>query len=209
MENLFNIDGPLMRAMRDLTSLVLLNLLTLLFSLPLVSAGAALSALHYVLWQMIEEEDGHIVAAWWEQFQGNLRTVTPAWVILLVPGAALALLYGMVRGGGSGVRAELIPIYAGSLVLLLLLVWLLPLEAKFVYGVGGALHNALYLALHHPGRTLVMAAVMVVIPYLLLQVTALLPLAFLLGLSFPSYLCALICHPVLEQMVKAQEKKRG
>ena len=44
-----------MRALSDLSTLVFLNILTLIFSIPIVTAGAALAAMHYVIIEMIEE----------------------------------------------------------------------------------------------------------------------------------------------------------
>ena len=53
MKNFFQMDGPVMRAMSDLSTLVILNLVTMLCCLPVVTAGASLSAMHYILMQMV------------------------------------------------------------------------------------------------------------------------------------------------------------
>ena len=59
-----------MRALSDLFTLLKLNLLTLLCCLPLVTAGAALTALHYCLLKMLDQEEGKILPMYFGQFKG-------------------------------------------------------------------------------------------------------------------------------------------
>ena len=54
-------------------------------------------------------------------------------------------------------------------------------------------------------RTILMAAITVAIPYLFANVSRLMPLFFLLGLSLPAYLCALLYRPVFEKMIGKRE----
>ena len=67
MGNLFSPEGPVMGALSDLMTLLKLNLLTLLCCLPVVTAGAALTSLHYCVMKMREGEDGYI--AWCQKYQ--------------------------------------------------------------------------------------------------------------------------------------------
>ena len=41
MRNLFGQEGPVMRAISDLSTLVFLNILTVIFCIPIVTAGAS------------------------------------------------------------------------------------------------------------------------------------------------------------------------
>ena len=116
MRNLFGQEGPVMRAISDLSTLVFLNILTVIFCIPIVTAGASLAAMHYVIMEMIEERGGPLVSEFWKRFRENLRNATPVWLILL---AAAAFLYAdqrIIAGGQLGLpRAMLIPIYVGAL----------------------------------------------------------------------------------------------
>ena len=103
----------------------------------------------------------------------------------------------------------LIPIYVGAFVALSIYVYVIPLTARFVYSTGAAFRNAAILAVAYFPRTILMVAVTVVIPYLLFNVTRLLPLFFILGFSFPAYLCALIYTPIFNKMIgKTEEEER-
>ena len=51
-----------------------------------------------------------------------------------------------------------------------------------------------------------MVVITAAVPYLLLNVTRLLPLFFLLGLSLPAYFCALLYVPVFDKMIGKTEE---
>ena len=53
MDKFFNMDGPVMRGLTRVFDLVLLNLLTVLCSIPLITIGASLAAMHSVLLKMV------------------------------------------------------------------------------------------------------------------------------------------------------------
>ena len=197
-----------MRALTDLSTLVFLNILTLLFSIPIVTAGAALAAMHYVIIEMIEERGGSLPGEFWKRFKENLKNATPIWLILL---AAAGFLYADIRlitGGPQGLpRAMLIPIYAGLFVTAAIYVYVIPLTARFVYSTGAAFKNAAILAAAYFPRTVLMVAASAVIPFLLLNVTRLLPLFFLLGISLPGYLCALLYKPIFDKIIGEKEEE--
>lgn len=200
MGHLFDTDGPLMRAMRDLMNLVILNLLTTLCALPLITAGSALAALHFVLMQMVEGTEGHIVATYFKQFKGNLKNATPLWVLLLLLSVGLYLESMLLSGQTAIGKLFTVLLYLLTFLLAALSVWIFPLTAKFVYSTGACIHNACLLAVAKLPRTLLMVAVSAVIPFVLTQDMRLLPLAFLLGISLPGYLCTLVYFPVFKKI---------
>ena len=208
MRNLFDTEGPVMRALSDLSTLVFLNILTLIFSIPIVTAGAALAAMHYVIIEMIEERGDSLFAEYCKRFKENLRNATPIWLIMLAAVGFLYADYRIISGGQLGLpKAMLIPIYAGLFVASAVYVYVIPLTARFVYSTGAAFKNAAILAAAYLPRTILMVVCTVMIPYLLINVTRILPLFFLLGLSFPAYLCALLYVPIFNKMIGKKEEE--
>lgn len=208
MKNLLGQDGPVMRALTDLSTLVFLNVLTVLFCVPVVTAGASLAAMHYVIMEMIEERGGPLLSEFWKRFKENLKNATPIWLILLAAALFLFADYRIISSGQAGLpRAMLIPIYAAAFVLAALYVYVIPLTARFVYRTGAAFKNAGILAIAYFPRTLLMIFISVVVPYLLLNVTRLMPLFFLLGFSLPAYFCALAYMPIIEKMIGKPEEE--
>ena len=208
MRNMLDQDGPVMRALSDLSTLVFLNILTMLFCVPIVTAGASLAAMHYVIMEMIEERGGSIFSEFWKRFKENLKNATPIWLIILAVSLFLFIDFRIINSGTAGLPAwMLIPLYAGAFVAASIYVYVIPLTARFVYSTGAAFKNAAILAVAYFPRTLLMVAVTVVIPYLLFNVTRLLPLFFILGISLPAYFCALMYTPIFKKMIGNTEEE--
>ena len=118
MKNLFGQDGPVMRALTDLSTLMFLNILTVIFCIPVVTAGASLAAMHYIFMEMIEDRGGPLVTEFWKRFKENLKNATPIWLIMLAAAVFLYVDYRIISSGQAGLpRAMLIPIYAAAFVL--------------------------------------------------------------------------------------------
>ena len=208
MRNMLDQDGPVMRALSDLSSLVFLNILTMLFCVPVVTAGASLAAMHYVIMEMIEERGGSVFSEFWKRFKENLKNATPIWLIILAVSLFLFIDFRIINSGTAGLPSwMLIPLYAGAFVAASIYVYVIPLTARFVYSTGAAFKNAAILAVAYFPRTLLMVAVTVMIPYLLFNVTRLLPLFFILGVSLPAYFCALMYTPIFKKMFGNTEEE--
>ena len=201
MRTLFSVDGPVMRVMTDIMNLLILNLLTLLCCLPLVTAGAALAAMHYILMQMGEEKDGKIVRTYFTQFKANLRNATAPWLILLIFAVLLYLDY-RVFSADERYRMLVIPAYIGAVVLAMIYVWLFPLLARFENRCFASLKNAVLMALAYFPRTIAMAAISAVVPFILTQSIRLFPLAIFFGISLPAYLCMFLYKKVMKELVE-------
>ena len=59
-----------------MTDLMILNIVTLLMCLPVITAGAALTGMHYVLLKMVREQEGYIVPSFFRSFKRNLLQAT-------------------------------------------------------------------------------------------------------------------------------------
>ena len=58
MGKLFDMDGPLLRGLNKLADLMWLNILTIICCLPVFTAGAAITAAHYVELKIHRNEEG-------------------------------------------------------------------------------------------------------------------------------------------------------
>jgi len=207
MSHFFSVDGPLMRGLSDLATLVFLNLITLVCSLPVITMGAALTTMHYCIMKMVDGE-GHVLQLYLREFRGNLRTATIPWILMALLGCFIGFDYWIVIKQGAGASWTLIPIYLLAVLWLALFVWILPLGAKFVYSTGATFRNAALVAVGKAPRTLIMMAFTVVIPVVLVLNMRLYPILFVLGCSLPAYLCSFFYYPVIQELIEIQEKKR-
>ena len=201
----FDENGFFVRFMEGFANLIILNLLTLLCCLPIVTSGAALAALHFVVMQIVNNEDGKITSTYFKQFKANLRNATPIALIYI----ALAVLVvfelrtaNQMKSLGAIVTAC---IFGFIFIMLAIFVWIIPLTAKFVYNTAGAFRNALYLAFSKLPRTVCMIIITVIMPVLIVNFPALWPIGIMLGVSLPVFLCALIYNPVFKELIEQRE----
>lgn len=206
MKNMLDLDGPLVRALSDLNTLVILNILTALFCIPVITAGASVAAMHYVIMEMFENRGDGAAREFWKRFKENLRNATPVWLILLAAAVFIYMDCRIIMGGQMGLpRIMLIPLYIGAFIEASIAVYAFPLTARFVYSTGATFKNSAILAVANFPRTVLMVLYHVIMPYLLFNVSRLLPLFFLVGISLPAYFSALLYMPVIRKMIGEPE----
>ena len=206
MKNMLDLDGPLVRALCDLNTLVILNILTALFCIPVITAGASVAAMHYVIMEMFENRGDGAAREFWKRFKENLRNATPVWLILLAAAVFIYVDCRIIMGGQTGLpRAMLVPLYIGAFIEASIAVYAFPLTARFVYSTGATFKNSAILAVANFPRTVLMVLYHVIMPYLLFNVSRLLPLFFLVGISLPAYFSALLYMPVIRKMIGEPE----
>lgn len=206
--NFFSAEGPLMRALSNITTLLVINVLTAVCCIPIFTAGAALSAMHYMITKMMDGDEGRLAKRYFEQFRINFRTSTPVWLVLLAIAAFLYFDYRIFLTQSDGpLRFLLIPVWVAAFLLFAVFVWIFPVMSRFDCGFAGAFRNTLRLMLGSFLRTLLMMAIWFVITFALSQSWKLLPLFFLFGLSAPGYFSALCYYPVFRKMIERMEQE--
>ena len=148
MRKFFAIDSPLMVALGSLADLVFCNILFCLCSLPLFTAGAALTALYDCTISIVEErEDPFIFRQFWRSFRANFRQGT---ALGLVCTAIFVFLWGyyLVVGTLSGGlrRTYQITFLILALLWLAIFQYIFPLQAKFRMKVGQTMKTAALLS---------------------------------------------------------------
>ena len=88
MSRPFSSESPLFSKLNTLADLVLLNLLTILCSLPVVTAGASITALYYTMYKLRNQE-AKLYRAFFKAFKENFKQATIIWLVLLVIGALI------------------------------------------------------------------------------------------------------------------------
>lgn len=79
MQNIFKVEGLFYRYGMKLWSLLLLNALILITSLPLVTIGAVQSATFTVTKKMILQDETKIISCYWRSFKENFVVSTRLW----------------------------------------------------------------------------------------------------------------------------------
>ena len=162
MGKFFNLDSPLMRFMSRQADLMILNLMFLVTCLPVVTIGAAWTALYYVAMKMVQDEEGSIFKSYFHAFRLNFKQATFAWLGILGVTAFLVLDYLILMNVETTVTSVMVwGIGVMGMVLLMVLQYLFPLIAKFDASLKQTVKNAFLLAIGHLPRTLLMIGCLV------------------------------------------------
>ncbi len=140
-----SMDNPVFRAMGRAADLFVLNILFLLTCIPVITIGAAQSALYAVTLKMVRGEESYLIKSYLKALKENLRQATAVWLLSL---AMSAVMYENFRllPPDSPVRRVLMVIGIFGCVIL---VFTFPLLARFENTVWRTLNNALFMAIRH------------------------------------------------------------
>jgi len=84
MRDFFSLDGQFYKIGSYVADIIILSLLWFLFSIPIITAGAATSALFYVTTRRIAGREGYITSDFWKGFTSSFKRATILWLIILV-----------------------------------------------------------------------------------------------------------------------------
>jgi uncharacterized membrane protein YesL len=143
-----------------LVDLAVLNLLFVISCLPVVTIGAALTAIQYVCITGWDTQNSHIIKMYTKSFKQNLKQSTLVWLLLLVVGVVLGGLTYATFTEWKAAGSKVLTVFLVISVILVILyacvftfVW--PVLAKFENTIGNTLKNALLMSLSHLPGTVV------------------------------------------------------
>lgn len=168
MPKFFNPDSPLMRFLTKLADLMILNLLFLLSCIPVVTIGAAWTAMYYVTLKMVRDEEDSIVRGFFRAFRRNWKQATILWLMVLGLGAVIVLDIRFLNAMGDSSTAAAMKTAVEILGVLGLMVlqYLFPGLARFEASTGNTLKNACLLAVGNLPKTLLLSGAAVGAVYL-------------------------------------------
>ncbi len=213
----FNYDGPFMSFLSKVGDILVLNVLTLIFSIPLITIGAATTAAHYTALK-IRREEGHVWSCFWKSFKMNLKQSTVIWLIFVVYCSVSALAYNITIQMSGKVATIVQGIIMAALILIAFLyVWVMPLQARFINSIKATFKNSLYMVFKHFFRTLFMVllnALPVGTLVLIFKFIGMRGLStwLIFGIAAPIYWCAMTYDKVfekLEEMIIDNNNQKG
>lgn len=207
MNGLFDPDSPIMAFLSRIADLIWLNLLTLICSIPVVTAGAAFTALHYVSIKMVRNEEGYLTKSYFKSFRENFLQATAMWLLLLlimaVAGADFYFISLMESGAAFILRIALF------MVLFFFLcsgIYWFALLARFENSIRNTIKNACLVGiLNFPKSICILIIYGVFLTIYKLFAFQILPLIFLLGISLPVYLASYLFSGIFKKLEPEEE----
>lgn len=209
MGQIFNLDNPVWNFMSKVADLVILNILVMLCSLPVVTAGAAWTAMHFVTIRMARKEERYVVKDFFRSFKENFRQATVIWILALVAAGVFigdVLIYKAIPDQIPKVLMIIVMVLA--YLVLGTLLYAFPLLSRFYNTIVGTLKNAFLVSIVNIPYTFLFAF-LAVLPFAVLYfVVELAPFVLLFGFSFPAYIAGKSWIKILSKFEPQQKGEK-
>lgn len=160
MDRLFNMDNKFFVFMGRVADLIILNLLCLLCCIPIVTAGASITAMFYVTLKMVRNEESYIVKSFFKSFKQNFKQATIIHLIMLV--TALLLFFDLrIVNQLEGTVGQVLHVIFIAFMLLYLMIFLYiyPVLSKFYNTTRNTFVNSFLMAIRHLPYTILMLVI--------------------------------------------------
>lgn len=169
MSHFFQPENPIMRFLSRFCDLMFLNCLFLLSCIPIITIGAAISSLYYMVLKMHKDEEPSTAKGYVKAFRSSFRQATLIWLPLLFLffffGADLYIIYHVIDPIYNWLQ---VPVWMIIFLLLSVLVYAFPLLSSFESSIKQLLKNAILLSLSNIPTTIFIIITQVLIIYLCL-----------------------------------------
>lgn len=198
---IFDLDSPLMQALGKMADLLWLNILTLICCIPIVTAGAALTALNYMALKIVRDEECYITKDYFKSFKQNFRQATIIWILLLFAILFLAYDYYVLGNiNGDFIFVIQIVIATVAVALYFTALYVFAVLAKFDNTVFRTIKNAFLMSIMQLPKTILMAVLYLAPALLFVYFSDVSPLMIMFGLSLPAWLSALLYNKFFKKL---------
>ena len=207
MEQKNKLKASFSRFMYAMADLMILNLLTLLCCLPVITLGPAFTALYSITLKIARDEPVSTIREYFAAFKSNFKQALVLGIIALFA-AAVIFADGVYAFSVEGTAKIVFCIVTGIVCALFLTYtcYVFALQAKFENSVKAHIKNAFLLAFLTPGKTVLMWIILAspfllifLLPQIVVAYTGVLFLLF--GISLPVYCNSTILRKIFDRFI--------
>ena len=160
MGRFFSMDNKFFTFMNKVADLCILNIICLVCCIPIVTAGASITAMYYVTLKMVRNEEAYIVRSFFKSFKDNFKQATIINLIMIAVGAVLYLDLNVAKNmPGSAGQIFHVIFMAFVIIYYVLFLYVSPILARFYNTIRNTIKNALFMAIRHLPYTVVMVLI--------------------------------------------------
>lgn len=215
MKNLFNLESPLMQMLTRIGDMILLNVLFLLCSIPVITLGASLAAMHKMLQEIVYETDSSTVKGFFRAFRDNFKQATVVWLFVLLVIAGLFCDYLLIItffSGSEAVKWMLILLAVLAVIVSCIAAYLIPMLVRYDNKLRNHVNNAVILAVIKLPRTLGLLALnflpLIIMTLSLNVFIQTLIFWIFIGFAFTTYMETLLLKPVFDELEQGKDNVR-
>lgn len=206
-----SLDSPFINFMSRVADLMILNIITLVLCIPLVTAGAAFAALHYMSLKIIRNEETYIVRGYFKAFKENFKQATIVWLIILLAVFILITDFIIILQSGMEFYPWLkLVLLTVSVLVVFMAVMVFPVMAKFSNTTFHTMKNALGIAVLQFPKTILMIIAYLIPLVALYYNFEIFPFVLMFGISVPAMVSAGLYNKFFKKLetriLEAQEE---
>lgn len=206
LERMFNYENPVWQFMNRVADLLILNLMFMIFSLPIVTIGASYTALTYVMVKIVRKEDTYVWKEFWNSFKNNFKQATGMWLIL-IPFIAFLTVDVVMWFSNPSALPKVLKVTTVIVIIIVLSIgiYAFPILSHFDNTVRNTLKNAFLISLINIPYT-IFFIIALVLPIVLVAIEPRMMMAFvLIGFSGPSLLTAVGWSKIFKKLEPPKE----
>ena len=204
---LFNLDSTVMVFLTKVANLMILNLLTIICCIPIITVGPAVTALYYVTIKMARGDEPYIVKSYFKSFKENFKQATILWIVMLALIIVLILDWEVVVLMMSGTGAKIMKVVLGVVTIFFVMtaLYIFPVLSRFENTIKQTVKNAFLISIMSLPKTVVIILIHLLPLGLLLLTIQALPFLFLLGMPAVAYLSSMMFVRVFKKFEPEEE----
>lgn len=188
--------------------MVLLNVIFVISCIPIVTIGAACTALYYTCVKVIRRDRSKLWKEYKQSFVDNFKTSVGIWIPLVLTETALAVVtYRLLSQGHTSMSAAMIGIcMAFFLFILAIMIYSFAVLSRFTVSAKEAIRNATVISIHHGGETIYMLVMTLGLATMFVVGWKFMPLILLIMPSVYALLISYFMEKVLIQYTPEEEQ---
>ena len=159
MENLFRYDSKFWEILEEISDIVILNFLFIIFSIPIITIGASSSALYTVSLKKTNEENISVFKEFMRSFKSNFKISTLAWIFTIILASMLFLdfyISNLISIKFIGLGLKFISTLV-SILLIFNITYLFPMISKFDNTLKNTIINSTIISIQYLPYTIIMS----------------------------------------------------
>lgn len=175
MRRVFDFEGPIFSFFSRFADLIWLNVLYIVCCLPIITIGAATTAMHYVTLKMVKDEESYITKMFFKSFISNFKQATVIWLLYMVVIFIMISDFMITYGGSFDAliniknmsNVVLVVVAAVAVVIVITLTYVFPLLAQFDNTVMNTIKNSFIIGVRHLPYTILMV-IIALVPFVIM-----------------------------------------
>lgn len=207
MGKFFDSEGPLMLFLNKVADLIWLNILMIVCCIPVITAGASITAMYTITIKMVNKEEGYITKGFFKAFKENFKQATIIWIITLLAAVFFYVDYRIVFYSGVAFpKVFAILFFAILLIVYSTYLYIFPVLARYENTTKNVFKNSFLLSLSNFPKTILIILIQAIPLVALYLSQAIIPIVLLIGGSLVAYIASMIFVTIFKKLEKSKEE---